>query len=164
MDKKRKEVSVKMVKSRRESGDWFPAGYVPWNKGKTKETDNRIALYASKAIKGRKYHSAGYVEIYMPEHPASSRGYVFEHIVALEKKIGRYLYKHEQVHHINGIKDDNRPENIEAMTRSEHASMHMKGRQHRLGDTPWNKGLKGGKATEIAIKAWETKRKKNKEV
>lgn len=42
----------------------------------------------------------------------------------LEKKIGRYLNKGEVTHHINGIKDDNRPENLELKTDHEHRSKH----------------------------------------
>lgn len=52
----------------------------------------------------------------MPEHPrADKAGMVLEHIPILESVLGRSLdwLAGEQVHHINGVKDDNRPENLE---------------------------------------------------
>lgn len=48
-----------------------------------------------------------------------------EHRSIIEAKIGRNLTYNEVVHHINGIKDDNRPENLMIMDRSKHSSMHM---------------------------------------
>lgn len=64
--------------------------------------------------KGGKYrHTAGYIFIKKPEHPnANNENYVREHILVMEKKIGRYLKNGEIVHHLNGIKDDNRIENL----------------------------------------------------
>ena len=41
------------------------------------------------------------------------RGNIQEHKLVMEEKIGRPLRKGESVHHINGIRDDNRPENLE---------------------------------------------------
>jgi hypothetical protein len=35
-----------------------------------------------------------------------------EHVLIVERQIGRRLVAGEQVHHINGIRDDNRPENL----------------------------------------------------
>jgi len=60
-------------------------------------------------------HKAGYVLKRAPEHPRkhANSGYVFEHILVMEEVIGRYLLSGETVHHKNGIKDDNRPENLE---------------------------------------------------
>ena len=67
----------------------------------------------------------GYIRVYAPNHPNSQKGSVFEHTLIAEKKIGRYITKDEIVHHTNGDKSDNRPENLEVMLRSEHAHKHF---------------------------------------
>ncbi len=57
-------------------------------------------------------------------HPeANSRGYVYEHRLVAEEKIGRRLKKGEIVHHKNGLRWDNNPENLEIMTASEHSKL-----------------------------------------
>lgn len=67
---------------------------------------------------GRSRHKAGYIVIRVPEHPrAVKTAYVFEHILVMEDLLGRYLRPEETVHHRNGVKDDNRPENLELWIR-----------------------------------------------
>lgn len=49
-----------------------------------------------------------------------------KHILVMEREIGRNLAADEVVHHINRIKDDNRLENLQLMTKHDHMSMHNK--------------------------------------
>jgi len=42
-----------------------------------------------------------------------------------EEIVGRKLKSNEVVHHINGDRTDNRPENLQVMTKSEHHRLHM---------------------------------------
>ena len=55
----------------------------------------------------------GYRMILMRDHPrARANGYVLEHILVAEKKLGRPLTPEEEVHHRNHIKTDNDPDNL----------------------------------------------------
>lgn len=75
---------------------------------------------------GRIKHGSGYWQVYAPNHPYVRKlGYVLEHRLVMEKKIGRYLLPGETVHHINNDKTDNRPENLELCSnQSEHMKYH----------------------------------------
>lgn len=76
--------------------------------------------------KGGRYKSHGYIYIYAPDHPdAMKQGYILEHRLVMEEKLGRRLLPSEQPHHINGIKDDNRPENLELATVDGHTMLTM---------------------------------------
>lgn len=63
---------------------------------------------------GRKRDPQGYVRLYMPEHPnARKGGHIAEHTVVMAEFLGRPLLPTENVHHRNGVRDDNRIENLE---------------------------------------------------
>lgn len=71
----------------------------------------------------------GYRVVYMPSHVSAMtssnwKGWVYEHIVVAEDMMGRRLSSDEVVHHLNMIRDDNRPDNLLVMTRSQHTKLH----------------------------------------
>ena len=87
--------------------------------------------YAGKigGVGHKKKREDGYIAIYFPDHPKSSKdGYIMEHILVMEAIIGSHLEDNEVVHHKNGIRDDNRKENLKLMDFREHARYHMKQR------------------------------------
>jgi len=63
-------------------------------------------------INGKSINKNGYIIIQSPDHPKNNNGYVLEHRLVMEKHLGRYLKNKEVVHHINGIRNDNRLENL----------------------------------------------------
>lgn len=96
-----------------------------WGMPVSKETAQKIreAQIGNKnhAWRGGKYEQEGYVFIKDHTHPnRNSQNYISEHRVIIEKNIGRYLYPWELVHHKNGIRNDNRVENLEIKYRGNH--------------------------------------------
>jgi hypothetical protein len=79
----------------------------------------------------RRHDSHGYVQVKAPSHPRAYLGFVREHVLVAETMIGRPLRDDECVHHINGKRDDNRPENLQVLTQAEHARLHGLGTEVR---------------------------------
>ncbi len=130
-------------------------GYIYSEEARRNKSKSQKEAYAKKYPNGRfgklhpgwkggirKFH--GYITIYSPTHPNNNQGYVFEHRLVAEKKLGRYLNKDEIVHHINHVKDDNRPENLMVVKRGEHVTNHF---------------AEGKRAAEAELKVIELKEK-----
>lgn len=81
---------------------------------------------------GRRISSRGYVEVLMRNHPrARKNGYVFEHILVAEQKIGRPLLPDEEVHHIDKNKQNNSPDNLLVVRKTDHHLYHPEHYENR---------------------------------
>lgn len=78
----------------------------------------------------------GYVDVKLPDHlRADTRGYVRRSILAWEKANNRPFPEDKEPHHKNEIKTDDRPENIQPLTHSEHTKLHHLLRRNKMPDS-----------------------------
>jgi hypothetical protein len=96
-------------------------------RGKTGEHNIGRKRHKSNSWKGGKTITHGYVYVYHPNHPNSTiNGYVLESKYFMSKTIGRAIKNNEIIHHIDGNIKNNNLENLQLMSRSEHAMWHGK--------------------------------------
>ena len=100
-----------------------------------KMSDRKRAMWATPGFKDwyftharpRKYHvkSGQYWYVRCPQNPgATKQGYMTEQRFTMEQHLGRLLRHNEIVHHINHDKYDNRLENLQVVSHSQHAKLH----------------------------------------
>lgn len=94
--------------------------------------DKFTGILASNWRGGIYQNKQGYIGLYQPKHPKTNRKYIMYHRIVMESHLNkisldewikygfngkypkgvRFLNSEEEIHHINGIKDDNRIENL----------------------------------------------------
>jgi hypothetical protein len=120
-----------------------------WRRENTKTMNRRRTGEANSRWKGGRHKKPnGYVQVYVrPENPFFAMavyGYISEHRLVMAQHLGRRLKPDEFVHHKNGVKDDNRIENLELTKSGSHSREHGKGYRDGYG-----KGLHDGRLRQI---------------
>lgn len=132
-DERRKAFREKMLghpvseETRRKMSEYNKAnGVRPSDEAIAKSNLNRGTRENSPSWKGGISYTNGYRCIYAPDHPRRHpNGYVYEHVLVAESKIGRPLLDGEVVHHIDRDKLNNDPDNLQVLpSQSAHAKLH----------------------------------------
>ncbi len=99
------------------------SGLCPGHKAQLRATGKLKPLGWWRVPEGHVYKdSSGYIREIRRGHPnASTKGYVPQHILVMSDHLGRRIATDlgENVHHINGVRDDNRLENLELWSSSQ---------------------------------------------
>lgn len=98
---------------KKEKLGWCNTHYRQWARSRqTKPIHKGVGRYVDPG--------SGYVQVKAPGNPeAKRRGWGLEHRIVMSDHLGRPLWPDEQVHHINGVRDDNRIENLELWSKSQ---------------------------------------------
>jgi hypothetical protein len=94
---------------------------------RTAESRARMAaiMIGKNRIDGLTFKSDGRALTFAPTHPAANEdGRVLRARLVVEERLGRLLTSSEIVHHINFDCTDDHPDNLLAMSRSEHTALH----------------------------------------
>jgi HNH endonuclease len=84
---------------------------------------------------GRMSTSTGYPVVYCPDHPrAWSTGYVYAHVLVMERKLDRFLVKGEVVHHKDEDRFNYRRANLKLKTKAGHTRDHSLERGRRMAE------------------------------
>lgn len=101
--------------------------YIPVRKRK-KRVPNKNAfnpwITSTGYFVDRRTTTGKYVKVRVREHPNARNGYIVEHRVLVEDKLGRILEAHEAVHHIDGNRKNNNLSNLQLLTHAAHTSLH----------------------------------------
>lgn len=117
--------------------------------------ESQLGKPASNWKGGRSKSASGYIRIWAPDNiMASKQGYVMEHRLVVSKNLGRPLEAWEIVHHKNGIKDDNRIENLELLPKQA---------DHTARERMKAENLKWQRAFYRAVGLWLGERRKRLE-
>jgi hypothetical protein len=111
-----------------ESKGFCPKHYSRWKRNGSDQVRRKRA-------NGEGCYSDGYRLVYNPGHAnATKDGYVREHVLVMTERLGRPLVKGETVHHKNGIRDDNRPKNLELRIKAHGSGQSV---TDRIADALW---------------------------
>lgn len=126
-DKEYYQNNKEKIKQRNKKNKCMDCGQTIYNTSKRCSVCNNLYQRGtnSPSWKGGRTILNGYIVIYKPNHPYHNcEGYVLEHRLIMEQHLRRHVKPNEIVHHVNGLRNDNRTENLQLMSNKEHSKLH----------------------------------------